>query len=117
MLSYAQCLSVWVSLCLTPTRSAYLKWDEAALGGMQARRGSHEAAGPREAEEGEGGAPPQGASLLRAVTGGFAQEAGALREGMAYITAPENRRALLTGNAQIRRLWERSDCKAVQVSM
>ena len=67
--------------------------------GMQARRGSHEAAGPRDAEEGEG-APTQGASLLRAMTGGFAQELGALREGMAYITAPENRRALLTGNAQ-----------------
>ena len=62
--------------------------------GMQARRGSHEAVGPRKAEEGEG------ASLLRAVTGGFAQELGALREGMAYIIAPENRRALLTGNAQ-----------------
>ena len=81
------------------TRSASLRWDEAALG-MQARRGSHEAAGPREAEEGKEGAPAQGASLLRAVTGGFAQEVGALREGMAYITAPENRRALLTGTAQ-----------------
>ena len=64
---------------------------------VQARRASHEAAGPREPEEGEG-TPSQAASLLRAVTGGFAQELGALREGMAYITAPENRRALLTGS-------------------
>ena len=57
---------------------------------MQARQISHQAAGPREQdEEGVKGAEARG--LLQAVTGGFAKELAALREGMVYISAPNNR--------------------------
>lgn len=58
-------------------------------GVMQARQVSHQEAGPHEHEE--RGASAEARGLLQAVTGGFAQELAALREGMAYICAPKNR--------------------------
>lgn len=56
---------------------------------MQARQASHQEAGPHEHEEGR--VPAEAGGLLRAVTGGFAKELAALREGMLYISAPKNR--------------------------
>ncbi len=59
---------------------------------MQARRRSHEAAGHSGQEEQEHGST-DGRALMRAMTAGFAQELAALREGLAYISDPRNRRA------------------------
>ena len=57
---------------------------------MQARQASHQAAGPHEQGE-QGNSAGAGAGLLQALTGGFAKELAALREGIAYISAPKNR--------------------------
>ena len=62
----------------------------------QARQISHQSAGPSEQDE-EGGGGAEARGLLQAVTGGFARELAALREGMVYISAPNNRCASTPG--------------------